>query len=174
MTDLQHNYATTDIQTAKELILEYLRNNDYQSYTYNDMAVILNITVPIAMSACRYLEEESLLISHNPKNSRKRLVYKYAEDSKFVCRYRANKQIKQKAIQKQIVRLTEDRPGIKSKEIHAAIKAYYFKIDRSAVAAALQALIDSGKLRVVESRKGSAITREHFCPTSHIPSSNQE
>lgn len=164
MIDLQHSYATTHIQTAKELILEYLRNNDYQSYTYNEIAVILNIAVRVAMSACKYLEAESLLISHNPKNTRKRLVYKYAEDSKFVCRYRANKQIKQKAIQKQIIRLTEDRPGIKSNEIHDAIKAYYFAIDRSTVAAALQALTENGRLIVEETRKGSAITRKHYLP----------
>ena len=51
---------------------------------------------------------------------------------------------------------------MKAKDVHAAIRAYYFTIDRNAVAAALQALIVARKLIIEESRNGSATTRQHY------------
>ena len=55
INDLYHVYATQKIPAAKQLILDFLRTDDYHCYTYNELSRMLNIPVGVARSACQVL-----------------------------------------------------------------------------------------------------------------------
>lgn len=162
MNNVLKCFVAVALPAAKSQILEYLKANDNCAYTYNELSTILNIPVMTAKSACRYLEDDNLIISHNPKCSRKKLVYKYAEDAAFVRRYGANAHIKRKAIEKQIRKIVEDTPGINASSIYQRVRDYYFEIDKNAVNEALKSMVAANRLVVVEQQRGSVICRKHY------------
>lgn len=150
--------------TAIKQILDYLIDHDNNSYTYNELSTILHIAPTVTNWACRQLaaKPNNNVISHKPQNSRKKLVYKYAEDAQFICKYGADKTLKMKVIAKQILKIVEDSPGISANAIVEAVRAYYIQIDRTPVFAALKWAIERKMIIVTSETKGAIQINKHY------------
>lgn len=164
----------TDYKAVYDAIYKYLRKHEFESFTYNKLSTILGLHCGTTRNVLIKLVNQGKIISYKPRESKKKLVYKYADRGNIVKKYGAgtnaeSASVKMAAVKDAIVQIIKNEPGISTKAIYQQVRNYYGKMDDKTSSQALAELIqENAIIRELTVSRGNSKTYAHHTPITDV------